>query len=255
MRPHAAIPSVGAMRSPEAPTRTATATPHQSSDSRIEWVALTDVAPIALGLIPFAVVIGITMARLGIPRAVGVVGSALVFAGSAQLAALTLLASGAGVIPMLLSVLLINARLAIYGGALEPLFRRQPRWFRWLGPHFLVDQNYGLVSARRDLAPPQRFRRYWLTTSLAIGAVWLTTISLAMTFAESLPQHSPISFAATCIYVALLVPKLDTRPGRAAAATAASTALVLGGVAHGAGVIAGVGAGVAVAALMTGPRS
>jgi predicted branched-subunit amino acid permease len=222
---------------------------------RIEKVALIDVAPILVGLIPFAGVVGITMAALDIPVLIGVVGSVLVFAGSAQLAVLELLGVGAGILPMLLSVLLINSRFAMYGGALEPMFRRQPRWFRWLGPHFLVDQNYGLTSARNDLTNPQRFRRYWMTTSTAIGAVWLTTIAGAMSFGQTVPKDSPLSFAATCIYIALLVPSMKDRPGRHAASSAALTALAFAGLTNGVGVLAGLIAGVFVAALLKGRRS
>jgi len=222
---------------------------------RIERAALTDVAPILVGLVPFAGVVGITMASLGIPPLIGVVGSALVYAGSAQLAVLALLGSGAGIVPMLLSVLLINSRFAMYGGVLEPMFRRQPSWFKWLGPHFLVDQNYGLAIARPDLADPKRFRRYWLTTSTAISAVWLTTIAAAMSFGTSVPENSPFSFAATCIYVALLVPNLKDRVGQGAASSAALAALVFGGLTDGLGVLAGVVAGVSVATVMKGKRS
>lgn len=135
------------------------------------------------------------------------------------------------------------------------MFRRQPRWFRFLGPHFLVDQNYGLATARDDLTDPRRFRRYWTTTSIAIGAVWLTTIAGAMSFGQTVPKDSPLSFAATCIYIALLVPNMTNRPDRHAASSAALTALVFAGFTDGLGVLAGVAVGVSIAALRKGGRS
>jgi predicted branched-subunit amino acid permease len=225
------------------------------ADPRIEKLALIDVSPILVGLIPFAGVVGVTMAALDIPVLIGVVGSALVFAGSAQLAVLGLLGSGAGIVPMLISVLMINSRFAVYGGALEPMFRRQPRWFRWLGPHFLVDQNYALTTARNDLTDPQRFRRYWMTTSAAIGAVWLTTIAAAMSLGQTVPKDSPLSFAATCIYIALLVPNMKDRLGRYAASSSAVTALAFAELTNSLGVLAGVVAGVSLTALLKGTRS
>jgi predicted branched-subunit amino acid permease len=243
-----ATSSTSAPRVPQVPTTTGVA-------PGIEKMALIDVAAILVGLIPFAGVVGITMAALDIPVLIGVIGSALVFAGSAQLAVLGLLASGAGIVPMLISVLLINSRFAMYGGALEPMFRRQPRWFRWLGPYFLVDQNYGLTIARNDLTDPRRFRRYWMTTSIAIGAVWLTTIAGAMSFGQTVPKDSPLSFAATCIYIALLVPNMNDRTDRHAASSAAVTALAFAGFTNGLGVLAGVVVGVSVAALHRGGRS
>jgi predicted branched-subunit amino acid permease len=243
-----ATSSTSVSRVPQVPTTTAVA-------PGIEKMALIDVSPILVGLIPFAGVVGITMAALDIPVLVGVIGSALVFAGSAQLAVLGLMASGAGIVPMLISVLLINSRFAMYGGALEPMFRRQPQWFRLLGPHFLVDQNYGLTTARNDLTHPRRFRRYWMTTSMAIGAVWLTTIAGAMIFGQTIPKDSPLSFSATCIYIALLVPNMKDRTHRHAASSAAVTALAFAGLMNGLGILAGVVAGVSVAALHKVERS
>jgi predicted branched-subunit amino acid permease len=222
-----------------------------SSSHRIEKAALGDVAPILVGLIPFAGIIGITMARMDIPVATGVAGSALIFAGSAQLAILGLLSAGAGIIPMLLSVVLINSRFAMYGGAIEPCFRNQPRWFRWLGPHFLVDQNYGLVrNAKRDLSDPTTFRRYWMTISTAIGATWLATIAAVMILGGAIPADSPLHFAATGIYIALLVPVLKGRPALAAAGSAALTAWTFVHVAPGLGILAGVAVGIGVAATL-----
>jgi hypothetical protein len=37
--------------------------------------------------------------------------------------------------------------------------RHQPTWFRWLAPHFIVDQTTAVASARGALAAPARFRR------------------------------------------------------------------------------------------------
>jgi predicted branched-subunit amino acid permease len=243
-----ATSSTSAHRAPQVPTTTGVA-------PGIEKTALIDVSPILVGLIPFAGVVGITMAALDIPVLVGVIGSALVFAGSAQLAVLGLLGSGAGIVPMLISVLLINSRFAMYGGALEPMFRRQPRWFRLLGPHLLVDQNYGLATVRNDITDPRRFRQYWMTTSMAIGAVWLTTIAGAMIFGQTMPKDSPLSFSATCIYIALLVPNMKDRTHRHAASSAAVTALAFAGFTSGLGVLAGVLVGVSVAALHKVGRS
>jgi predicted branched-subunit amino acid permease len=222
---------------------------------RIEFAALVDVAPILVGLVPFAGVVGITMAGLDIPVSVALLGSALLYSGSAQLALLGLLGTGAGIVPMLASVVLINSRFAMYGGALEPMFRNQPRWFRWFGPLFVIDQNYGLANARSDLADATCFRRYWLTTSIAIAVVWLGTIAGAMTFGGAIPAGSPLYFASVGIYVALLVPGLKDRAGIVAAGVSAVTALSLSGLSSGVGVLAGVIAGISIAALIKGKES
>src|SRR4051812_19144878 len=106
--------------------------------------ALRDLAPVALGLAPFAVLIGVTGVRSGVGGGTGVLSSVALLGGSAQLTALTMLADGASPLAVVAAVALVNARFLLYAAALEPAFRDQPRWFRWLAPHFVVDPTYAL---------------------------------------------------------------------------------------------------------------
>jgi predicted branched-subunit amino acid permease len=138
----------------------------------IDRDGLRDVIPALVGIAPFAVVIGVALSQLEISQWMGVTASALMYGGSAQLAASNLIRSGADLVTILVTVGIVNARLLMYGAALEPRFKDQPRWFRWIAPHFIVDQTYALVTGRPELAhDPARFRRYWLTIAGAISAV------------------------------------------------------------------------------------
>lgn len=222
------------------------------------WVdgdALRDVAPILVGLVPFAMILGVTMSAADIALGAGVAGSFLLYAGSAQLAALTLMQGGAGIGMILLSVVIINSRLLLYGAALEERFRDQPQWFKWLGPHFLVDQNYLLASERPELRDPTRFRTYWLTVAAAITVVWVVTISATMAAGTALPQDLPLSFAPIAVFVSLLVPKLltDGRARRVAVVAGVGTAIA-SALIPGAALIVGVTAGIG-SELVTGEKS
>ena len=121
--------------------------------------AVRDTVPVAASIAPLALVIGATAARSGVPVPADMAGAAFIFAGAAHLAVLTTL--GAGALTALSAAALINVRLLLYSASIEPRFRHQPRWFRWLGPALLIDQTYLMVTARDDLAEPVRFRRYW----------------------------------------------------------------------------------------------
>jgi predicted branched-subunit amino acid permease len=166
----------------------------------------------------------------------------------------SLLDSGAGPLAVLLSVAVINARLVMYAAALEPRFREQPRWFRWLGPHFLVDQTFALATARDDLDDPVRFRRYWLAMGGQLALAWAGLIGVGMAAGPVVAVASPaLLFAPAALFVSLLVPRLTGRPGPAAAATAAAVAGALtatAAVPTGAGILVGAAAGVAVAACL-----
>jgi 4-azaleucine resistance transporter AzlC len=216
--------------------------------SQRRWLdaeALRDIAPILVGLVPFAMILGVTMSDAGVHAGVGVFGSFALYAGSAQLAALALMQSGAGLGMILLSVVIVNARMLLYGASLEPRFRNQPRWFKWLGPHFLVDQSYVVASERAELREPARFRRYWLTVACAITTVWLTTIGATMALGPLLPNNLPLSFAPIAIFVSLLLPKLlnDSRARQVALLAAVGTGAA-SIVTPGAALIVGISAGI-----------
>lgn len=216
----------------------------------IDREALCDVAPILVSIAPFAMVIGVGLSTLEIPHPMGMVASGLIYAGSAQLAAMDLLAGGAGPVTVLLTVATINARMLVYGAALEPSFRDQPSWFRWIAPQFIVDQTYALAINRPRLARDRRrFRRYWLTLGGAIGVVWLGTIGTTLVVGPVASPESPVNFAATALFIAMLVPKLAERRAMVAAGGAALVAGLASTFPNGLGLLAGVMAGMTFGAI------
>jgi predicted branched-subunit amino acid permease len=208
--------------------------------------ALRDIAPVVVSVVPFAAIIGVTIAQSPVvPPLIGLLAGPAMYAGSSQLAALTLLDGGAGVATVLATVAIINARLSLYGAVMEPRFRPQPVWFRWLAPHFLVDQTYALATVRTDLADPVRFRRYWLTAGLVLGIGWTVAMSLALLLGPVVPADSPLTFAATAVFVGLLFPRLRARAARRPAAIAAVVTLLASPLPNGLGLLAGALAGIA----------
>ena len=212
--------------------------------------AVRDAWPIVLGIAPFGLLIGVVIGHTGVGAGLGLGSSALFFGGSAHLAALTLLAEGAGPAAVLVCVLTVNSRLALYGAALQPRFRCQPTWFRWLAPHLLIDQTYAIASARPELAQPARFRRYWLTAGIVIAIAWLACNAVGVLLGPALPQHSPLEIAAPAVFVGLLAPQLRSRPAVLAAAVAAAVAAASSALPQGLGLVVGALAGVCVAALV-----
>ena len=220
--------------------------------------ALRDLLPAVVALAPLGLVVGLTVARTPVTPLLGIAGAPAIFAGTAQLSALTLLGTGAGLGTILVSVAVINTRLVMYAAVLEPKFRDQPGWFRWLGPHFLVDPTFVLVTARDDLEEPVRFRRYWLSLGVLLALAWAGLVALGVVVGPSLSGAAPaLAFAPAAVFLAMLVPRVTDRPGLAAAlvsgvVTAALTVPKV--LPPGVPVLVGGGAGVA-AALLAGRRS
>jgi predicted branched-subunit amino acid permease len=217
--------------------------------TRISRDALRDAWPVVLGIAPFGVLIGVTIAHTGLDAALGLGSAAAMFSGSAHYAALTLLAGSAGPAAVLGSVVVVNARCALYAAALQPRFRDQPAWFRWLGPHLLIDQTYALAMARPELTEPARFRRYWLTAGAAVGTGWIGSHVVGLLLVDVLPEHSPFDVAAPALFVGLLVPQLRRVASIVAAGVGAAVAALAAPLPHGVGLVLGGLAGVAAAAV------
>jgi predicted branched-subunit amino acid permease len=215
--------------------------------------AATDLAPAAVAVAPFGLVLGVTTTALKVGSAASVTGAGVVYAGTAQLTAMTLMSGGAGVLTVLLAVLVVNARFVLYGASLEPLFRHQPIWFRWAAPHFIVDQTFLAATTRAetgDLNSPARFRRYWLWLGTFLAVVWVGAVASGVLLGPALPELPHLYLAGTAVFLGLLALRLTSRPAVAAAMTAATTSAATVPVLHASSVIVATLAGVTAGSLI-----
>lgn len=189
--------------------------------------AFVDALPLLTGIAPFALVIGVA-ARNGPDGALaGLTGGPLLFGGSAQLSALSLLAHGSSVFEAVTAIALINARFLVYSAALAPAFSGQHGWFRWCAPHFIVEPTYALTMARDDLSEPHRFRSYWLATSAVVGVAWCGTMALGAAAGPLVPHAPAVTFLPIVAFLTMLAPLLLTRTAGAAAAAAVAVAVAV----------------------------
>jgi predicted branched-subunit amino acid permease len=131
---------------------------------------------------------------------------------------------------------------------MEPWFRRQPRWFRLLGPQFLLDQTYLRAVEHPGYRGSPAFRRYWLWLGLGLLVVWMAAVGAGIALAPLLPDLPHLVLVGTALFVSMLAPRLTTAPSWVAAVTGAGTALVMSGVAPSIAILAGAMAGVAAGA-------
>ncbi|HUG83467.1 MAG TPA: AzlC family ABC transporter permease, partial [Euzebya sp.] len=140
-------------------TATLTRTPSPTSSVHR---AVRDILPIAASVLPFGTVVGATLVQADVVGVPGLAGTALLYAGSAQLATLSVLIAGGGPAAAVLAGAIVNSRLLLYSAGMSTRFQGQPPWFRWLAPLTTVDQTFALAMAADDLDRPA-FRRYWVT--------------------------------------------------------------------------------------------
>ena len=211
---------------------------------------LVAMAPLALGVAPFGLVVGATAAEEGLSTLQAVGLSVGVFAGASQLAAIDLLGAGAPLLVVIATALVINMRMVMYSASLAPHVRELPRRRRLAMSYLLVDQAYALSVLRWERHDePVRVRfAFYLAVALPLWTIWQTTTLVGAVVGSRVPDGVPLSFTVTLVFLAVLVPSLTDRPRVVAA-------VVAGGVAMGArglpadlalivGAVCGIAAGV-----------
>jgi 4-azaleucine resistance transporter AzlC len=103
--------------------------------------------PLAIGVFVYGVTFGLLAFDSGLSVFEAVLMSATVYSGSAQTATVGALASGAGIVASVATVLLLNARYLLYGAALRPWLGQVDARRAYASLYFLGDGNW-LLSMR-----------------------------------------------------------------------------------------------------------
>ncbi len=192
---------------------------------------MIDTVPLLLGAAPFGLIFGAMAAPDGVSAPAALAMSALVFAGSAQFIALTLLAAKAAVPVIVVTTLVVNLRHLLYAASLLPLVERLPlRWRALLG-FWLTDETFAVVNRRRLLqAAPDGAGMHWyfLGSGLAMYANWMAWTALGLWAGHGWPWLGRwgLEFAMVATFTAMVAPSLRSRPALAAALAAAALALL-----------------------------
>jgi predicted branched-subunit amino acid permease len=185
-----------------------------------------DMAATALGISAWGLVTGMAMVKSGMGLPLALAMSLLVFAGSAQLATMPLIASGAPLWVIWATAACVNLRFVIFSAAWRPYVMVYPRWQRLRIAYFTADLNY-VMFMRRFPQPrpgPEQMPYFWGGTLTNWGA-WHVASLLGIFLADSVPAHWGIGFAGTLALLGLVASMLTTRATWVAAGVASCAAL------------------------------
>ena len=159
-----------------------------------------------IGVVPFALVVGITAQGQGLSLLEVTLMSAFCYAGSAQLLALGHWGVPAPVVAATTSAFIVNLRLALMGPVLAPWFDRVRGWRLWLALFVMADQNWALSVAAMQ---GKRWDAGFVFGSGALmWIVWVAFTAVGHLVGSALrpPPGHPIFFAALAVFVSILVP-------------------------------------------------
>ena len=192
------------------------------------WKGFREACPLIPGMVPFAMIYGVSAMSAGLGPVKSWLMSLLVFAGASQLAALQLHVEGAPVAVMVATVLAVNLRFIMYSASLAPHFSGRPLWLR-----LLVSQNLTDLAYARSIAVFARgyddLKKGWyfMGSASLIWLVWQGGTLAGVLLGAELPKDLEFGFAVPLTFMAILTPVLVDRPSLAAALVAGLAALLL----------------------------
>lgn len=192
------------------------------------WAGAKAAVPVVLGYLSIGLAYGVLGVAAGVPGWAVVGMSVLVFAGSAQLVAVSLLGQGAGPGELVAAALLLNLRHILYASALAPLLEpMKGRRLAWVA-YQLTDETFVVATqaARHRGALSFAFEAglngisqlSWMTGSV-LGVV-------AGSFVGD-PERLGLDYALVAMFLGLLALQMRGRREVAVAVAAAVISTVL----------------------------
>jgi len=159
--------------------------------------------PICLGYFPVGLAFGALAHQAGLhPWAVGLM-SMLVFAGSAQFIAISMLTAGASPVSIVLTTLIVNLRHTLMSSALAVYLQGINRWFLALFAYGITDESFAVNMTRFRNGGWDR-RQALVVNHLSNGA-WVASTICGALAGQFIPSGSyGINYALTGMFISLL---------------------------------------------------
>lgn len=169
-----------------------------------------DMTPVSLGIFAWGLVTGVTMVQSGLPTWAAVMLSLVAFAGTAQLAILPLLASGAPVGLVWATAACVNLRFAILSAQWRPYFGHRPLRQRILASFFCADLNIVLFKTRFPEPKPLPGQWPYFWGGVVVNAsAWHLSSLLGIALAHRIPLQWGLEFAGTLALLGILYSMLS----------------------------------------------
>ncbi len=184
-------------------------------------------APLIMGIVPFGMVCGAAAISAGMTPWQAFAMSWVIFAGSSQIAATQLYASGAPLFVIVATGVIVNLRFLMYSASLAPHVRSLSKRWKAAFAYLLVDQAYALCIGRYIEAGDKRHVHwFYLGLATAIWFCWQAATVAGILLGRLVPASWSLDFILPLTFIAMVTPLLSDR-AMLVAATAGGAASVL----------------------------
>ncbi|MDB5961361.1 MAG: Branched-chain amino acid transporter AzlC [Massilia sp.] len=210
-------------------------------------------APTLFGIVAWGLVVGIAMVKTGlsVPQALGM--TLLVFAGSAQLASLPLIAAHAPIWVVLVTALVVNLRFVIFSALLAPHFAHLPWKSRFFLGYISGDMTVALFLQRFPSPVPQPGKLSYLKALVYPNwAAWQIGSVIGIFLGSTVPPEWGLGFAGTLAILCITVPMVTNKAVLAGIVVAGAVSVLAFGWPYKLGLLAAVVAGMLTAMAVEG---
>lgn len=186
-----------------------------------------DMSGISLGLAAWGLVTGVAMIQTGLSVPLALFMTFAVFAGSAQLSVLPLMAVGAPVWVLWATAVCVNLRFVVFSALWRPYFIRLPRWQRVTLGYFGVDLTFVLFMKRFPEPRPVGAEQlaYFAGTNGMNWVAWQLASVAGIVLADAVPTHWGLGFAGVLALLGLTYSMLTDKATSLAALVAGAAAV------------------------------
>ena len=206
----------------------------------------------AIGIGAWGLITGVAMGNSGLPVAVMVMMSLLVFAGSAQLAVLPLMSSGAPLWVVWATALCVNLRFVIFSAQWRPYFIGFRPLHRMRLGYLAADLNYVMFMRRFPEPCTEQAAQlpYFWGGVMCNWFAWQVPAMTGIFLADVVPVHWGMGFAGTLALLGVGLSLVTDKATSSAAAVAACAAVAAYALPYKLNIVVAIAAAVAMGLLI-----
>ena len=163
--------------------------------------------PVAIGYLPIAITFGVVARSADLPSTMIVLMSVMVFAGASQFVAINLIASGAGILGIIITIFFVNLRHILMSATTSEKLKKHNKGWLALMSFGITDESFSIIATdnREDLP-----RSYVFGLITIPYIAWVFGTAAGVLIGESLPAllESSMEIALYAMFVGLLIPEI-----------------------------------------------
>ncbi len=219
------------------------------------WVGAREMAGVSVGLTAWSFMTGVAMIKSGMSLTEAVLMSVLVYAGSAQLAVIPLIAVGAPLWVILATAFCVNLRFVVFSLHLREYFMFLPKAKRLYLGYFTGDVTYVLFTSRFPKPAQTDTQRraqmaYLWGGNLTNWGFWQVMSLLGIFVGNAFPTRWGLEFAGTLALLGMVCSLATTRLRALSAVVAGAAAMAVYGLPYRLNIVAAIAMAVAACMLL-----